>query len=585
MTRPFFRLSMRLTRASRLLLLVGCAVGPAAPTKAAEAASAPASFDSRLSWWREARLGLFVHWGPVSLKGTEISWSRANSNPACPNKGEIPVEVYDNLYKDFNPTRFDADAWAKIAQGAGAKYIVLTAKHCDGFCLWHTQTTDYGIAATPFKRDVCTELARAARAAGLRVGWYYSPMDWRDPDCRGARNDRYVASMQAHLRELLTHYGRIDLLWFDTDGEPALWDQARTYALVRGLQPQIIINNRLDMGSMADYHAGKIAPNADYYTPEQHVGEYDDQQPWETCMTLGTQWSWKPDDQIKSLRETLSILVRCAGGDGNLLLNVGPMPTGEIEPRQVKVLEGLGQWLSRYGESIYGTRGGPFKPNSFMASTRKGNVVYLHLLKWVGGDVVLPALPHRVASGEVLTGGQVTVSQDPSRTVLTVSQPDPQKLDTIVKLTLEGPAERIPAVAVAQPGLIKPGMKATASNVYQNMGVHGPDKAIDGNAETRWATDAGLREAWLEVDLGRPMSFNRMELDEAFAPRIRKFALQYRDGDAWKSCMEGTKMADLFDAAVFEPVTARQVRLVITEASDGPTLWEFQLFAPAGAPR
>ncbi len=164
------------------LTLVMCRKG-AAPAPS----NLPATAASRLAWWREARFGLFIHWGPVSLKGTEISWSRANSNPLCPNKGEIPVEVYDNLYKSFNPTLFDAEDWAGVAKDAGMRYVVLTAKHCDGFCLWPTETIDYHIGRTPFGRDVCGELAEAVRKAGLRIGWYYSPMDWRDPDCRTER--------------------------------------------------------------------------------------------------------------------------------------------------------------------------------------------------------------------------------------------------------------------------------------------------------------------------------------------------------------------------------------------------------------
>ena len=220
------------------IAILACLFLFAPPAHAGEAApEMPAERTGRLAWWQDARFGMFIHWGPVSLKGTEISWSRANSNPAHPNKGEIPVEVYDNLYKEFNPTRFDAREWAGIARAAGMKYMILTAKHCDGFCLWNSKASAYTIAHTSFQRDVCAELAAAARKDCLKIGWYYSPMDWRDPDCRTARNATYVASMQEHLRELLSGYGPIDLLWFDTDGCPAPWDQERTYRLVRQLQP------------------------------------------------------------------------------------------------------------------------------------------------------------------------------------------------------------------------------------------------------------------------------------------------------------------------------------------------------------
>src|SRR5512135_1358501 len=215
--------------------------------------------------------------------------------------------------------------------------------------------------------------------------------------------------MQGHLRELLGNYGRINLLWFDTDGGPAPWDQEQTYALVRSLQPELIINNRLDMGSQEDYRNQRILPNADYYTPEQTVGAFDDQHPWETCMTLGTQWSWKPDDKIKSSDECIRILVQCATGDGNLLLNVGPMPNGEIEPRQVAVLKEVGRWLNQHGESIYGTRGGPFRNGAWGGSTRKGNVVYLHILKSKDGRVTLPPLEAKVRKSTTLFGGTAEV--------------------------------------------------------------------------------------------------------------------------------------------------------------------------------
>jgi len=411
-------------------------------------AQSPAPGSDRLAWWREGRFGLFIHWGPVSLKGTEISWSRANSNPLCPNKGEIPVEVYDNLYKSFNPTLFDADQWAAVAKSAGMRYVVLTAKHCDGFCLWPTETIDYHIGRTPFRRNVCGELAEAVRQAGLRIGWYYSPMDWRDPDCRTARNEAYVKRMQGQVRELLTRHGRIDLLWFDWDGGTIPWDQETTYRLVRAAQPAIIINNRLDCsfgGLSADRDIG---PNADYLTPEQVVGAYDDKRPWETCMTLGTQWSWKPDDRIKSVDEVIRILAGCAGGDGNLLLNVGPTPDGRIEPRQADVLRGVGAWLEKHGESIYRTRGGPFKPGRYGASTRRGRQIYLHVFEWPGPSLNLPPIPAKVVGGRALAGGKVTIRQTGAG--IEVFAPGSARLaaDTVIVLELDGEAARIAAVDV-----------------------------------------------------------------------------------------------------------------------------------------
>ncbi len=152
---------------------------------------------ARIRWWREARFGMFIHYGPVTLTGKEISWSRANSNPKCPNKGPTPIAVYDNLYKQFDPTNFNAADWAGVAKMAGMKYMVLTAKHCDGFLLWDSKVDGYNITATPFQRDLCAELSQAARQDGLRIGWYFSPMDWRDPDFRTERNGDFLKRMQA----------------------------------------------------------------------------------------------------------------------------------------------------------------------------------------------------------------------------------------------------------------------------------------------------------------------------------------------------------------------------------------------------
>jgi len=537
-----------------------------------------------LQAWREARFGMFIHWGPVSLTEGEISWSRANSNPKCPNKGATPVAVYDNLYKRFDPVKFDAKEWVAIAQAAGMKYMVLTAKHCDGFLLWDSKVDDYNIMHTPFKRDVCSELAKAAHDAGMKIGWYYSPMDWRDPDCRNEKNAEFVKRMQAELTELLSNYGKIDLLWFDCDGGASPWDQATTYALVRRLQPGILINERLDIGDRGGWNAGVIGPWADYHTPEQTVGGFD-QRPWESCMTVSarSQWSWGGHrDGVKSFGECLDMLIRSAGGDGNLLLNVGPMPDGAIAPEQAGLIKQMGDWLRKYGESIYATRGGPFKHGKFGVSTHKNNTIYLHVLDRSADTLKLPAIPARILSSKVLAGGSVTVKQTDAFVEISLPVSVLRELDTIIALELDCPVGTITPVDTQVPSdSLATGRKASASNIYHSQQAFAANQAFDDKSDTRWATDEGIKSAWLEVDLGQPATVGRAVIEQAFPElkRVRKFAIEYRDGDEWKPCYQGENLGATLEAR-FKPVTARHIRLNLTECTDGPTISEFQLFPP-----
>jgi alpha-L-fucosidase len=411
----------------------------------------PTTNAKSLRWWRNAKFGLFVHWGPVSLKGTEIGWSRGAG---------VPVEEYDNLYRQFNPTNFNAAAWAKVAKDAGMNYLVLTSKHHDGFCLWNTRFTDYNIINTPFRRDVIKELAVACRKQGITFCTYHSICDWHHPDypldSPGGRSkkptpnlDRYNEYLKNQVAELIQKYGPLGVMWFDGEWE-APWTPELgidLYRHCRRLQPSILVNNRVAKGRQdmeGTTRAGAFA--GDFDTPEQRIGQFQNDRPWESCITIGEQWAWKPNDKLKSFAECIQTLVRTVGGGGNLLLNVGPMPNGEIEPRQTELLRQIGRWLRQNGKSIYGTRGGPFKPASWGVSTHRGRTIYLHLLGWPGTKPLrLPWIDKRVLRASLFDGGKVRFSQGPEGLELHVPATPQPPIDKIVVLTLDGSAAEIPA--------------------------------------------------------------------------------------------------------------------------------------------
>ena len=288
-----------------------------------------------VSAWQDMRFGMFVCWGPVSLDRSGdrlVARGAARARvPAAEGQGPTPVEVYDNLYKQWKPDKFDARQWVQIAQEAGQKYMIFLVKHHDGFCLYDSKLTDYKSTGpeSAWKHDVMADMAEACHEAGLKLIIYYSQPDWHHPDYGTENHRRYIEYLHGQIRELLTNYGRIDGFWFDLGGKPEDWDSVKLFQMMRHAATGLIINNRCGLPG-------------DFDTPEQRLGSFQLDRPWETCMTLGTQWSWKPDDQIKSLKQCIDVLVTCAGRNGNLALNTNPMPDGQIEPRQVERFREIG---------------------------------------------------------------------------------------------------------------------------------------------------------------------------------------------------------------------------------------------------
>jgi len=349
----------------------------------------------------------------------------------------------------FNPVKFDPNQWVQLARDSGMKYLVFTTKHHDGFCEFDSQLTDYKITSekSPYRKDIVRALSDACHRAGLDWGVYYSQPDWHHPDYRnGAAHARYIEYLHGQVRELLTNYGPTKEWFFDgLDGKAADWDAPRLLRMKRQIEPDLILNDRAGLP-------------ADLDTPEQVIGMFQNNRAWETCATVGTQWAYKPDDQLRSLKECLHGLVCCAIGDGNFLFNVGPRPDGLIEESHAARLREMGEFLKKYGESIYGTRGGPFlapdenqrpptargfvlaEGNWWGGSTHRRNAIYLHILRWPSGIVTLPAISHRVVRHNVLTGGEALVKQSASGIEVSVPPARRHAVDTIVKLELDGEA-------------------------------------------------------------------------------------------------------------------------------------------------
>lgn len=364
----------------------------------------------RTRWWREARYGLFVHWGLYALpagvwKGRKI-----------PGFGEwilhdapIPLAEYEKLAEQFNPVRFDARRWVRLARNAGMKYLVITSKHHDGFSMYPTRLNRYNVVdATPFGRDPLRELAVACRDENLPLGFYYSILDWHHPWANAGGATRYIGQMREQLRELVTKYDPA-LLWFDGEWVE-WWDREKgrdLQAFLRGLKPDLVINNRI----------GKRGPgDGDYDTPEQQIPQTaTGSRLWETCMTLNDTWGYKQDDDHwKSPETVVRTLCDIASKGGNFLLNVGPTAEGVIPEPSVRILEDSGRWLRDHGEAIYATTAAPeITPPSWGRVTRKPDRIYLHVFDWPAtgrGPLRLEGLRETIRRGRLLRGrGEVRV--------------------------------------------------------------------------------------------------------------------------------------------------------------------------------
>jgi alpha-L-fucosidase len=409
----------------------------------------PEQREARMEWWREARFGMFIHWGlyavPAGIHKGQTQ--KGNLGEWIMNGLQIPVGEYEELAAEFNPVKFDADKWVTMAKQAGMKYIVITTKHHDGFAMYHSKVSRWNIVdATPFDRDPIAELARACSENGIRLGLYYSQaQDWYHPG--GISQDRrwdarqdgdwddYVRDIAApQVREILTNYGPIAELWWDSAKFAQTERGVDMLAEATGLQPDLVVNGRLGMGRKGDFSS-----------PEQWIPASGQEGAWEACMTMNKTWGYRSDDpDWKPAEDLLRKLVDIAAKGGNFLLNIGPQADGAFSQESVERLRFIGDWMAINGESIYATNSGPFPRLPWGCCTAKrrddGATLYLHVFDWPADGVLpVPGLKNRVASARLLATGEAITTESQSDDVLVrLPSKPPDATVSVIALEIEG---------------------------------------------------------------------------------------------------------------------------------------------------
>ncbi|MCK5787972.1 MAG: alpha-L-fucosidase, partial [Chlamydiia bacterium] len=439
--------------------------------------------------WKDKRFGMFIHWGPISQMGQQLGHSRNSPSHHPGGKpykvAKLEPEVYDVQYKTFNPTKYNPDHIVKLARSAGMEYLVFTAKHHGGFSMWDSKVTDYDMMSTPYKKDVLKELEKACRDNDFGFGFYYSPRDWHNPDCDSEFNHpRYIKFYKSQMEELLNNYGQIDEIWFDGLG-PGKWGNTSEEVMnrIRTLQPGAMVNDRGGAG-------------ADFYTPEHSVGYFNNKENWESCQTTTGQWGYNPKVNAKKLPQLMEIMLYTWGADGNLLLNIGPMGDGSLNPQEVERLEQIAKWWKVNGDiSIRSSRGGPYFSGKWGSATRKGNKAYLHIFRW-GNDkeLTFPNLDGRkIKSVKLLNGKDIKLNKGRNSYSIEVAESNREDIVTTVEVTFNKDIMDVNPILAQKPLTLD--AKLSASHNEDEL-----DNIRDQNANTYWhVKEKGTNESWIEV--------------------------------------------------------------------------------------
>jgi alpha-L-fucosidase len=448
-----------------------------------------------MKWFMDARYGMFITFGLSSYVNKDLSWPIVYTRKAPDSgHGEYPDSVWTKWPALFKLDKFNAAEWVKIARDAGMKYIVIIAKHHDGFHMWDTKYSDFRITNTPFGRDYLKELADACHKAGMGFGIYYSQRDWHHPDYApadpsnikeipdppyvqalpgkkispAASHKKYIDYQFNVVRELCTNYGKVDIFWFDAAYwggmfTADMWDAEKLTRMIRQLQPGIIINNRTSLPG-------------DFDTPEQRVGMFQER-PWESCMTLNGSWAYSPAP-VKPVKALLRDLLSSAAGNGNVLLSWGAHWNGAFDASQKDSLLRIGQWLKKYGHTYYGTRGGPWIPDNDRGATYKENRIYIYVFNWKQGKLVLPSLPgNTVVKARFVNLDEQLLWQQTSDSLLFNSPHIPDNLVSVIELTMKAP--------------VKPFIQNGASSLFSDPAYGNNIKTVHLPAGNQYTIDLG----------------------------------------------------------------------------------------------
>ncbi len=530
--------------------------------------------DPKMQWWRDAKFGMFIHWGIYSVPAGK--WGNTTTyGEWIMHTAKIPRVTYSALAKDFNPTQFNAEEWVKLAKAAGQKYMVITSKHHDGFAMFGSKASTYNIVdATPFKRDVLKELAEACRKYDMKLGFYYSQaQDWYHPGGAVSGNkdwdSSHIGSMEKYIdeialpqvKEILSNYGDVAILWWDT---PTNMTKTMTLKLaeVAKQYPQLITNNRLGAGMGGDLE-----------TPEQFIPATGfPGRNWEVCMTMNGHWGFNAwDDRWKTTKELTQKLVDIVSKGGNFLLNVGPNAYGVIPVVCQQNLLEIGEWLQLNGESIYGTSASPFPFLSWGRATRKGQVIYLHVFDWPTNGLLEVPLGNKIKKAYLLAdkNKNLNIVASTSSSQLQLPGYASDKMSSVIAIEFEGEPKVLPLPTSGK--LIVASSTDSSSNT-KNLN--------DGNPNSKWQAVKGITKASLEIDFGTAYSINALSLVEPWHPWSgikQSHELQYWDGKNWKTISslstDGTGSTERFVS-----IKAQKFRLLLENQKEAPSIGEFILY-------